>query len=420
VIRLSHLVRALFLGAGASFDAGMPLVTELTAELRRWLTRDKLLSFNSGWRARGGGWSDKPMSTLVGLLQSADMHYEQIIGAIEVEFARELDTRLRQELHGVQGYLLQAVRGFLVERQIRYFKFALTVLDDFAAIKKLTEDNKPLWIFSTNHDMIVEILAAKFSIPIKSGFKEKVTIGMDAGQGKAIEVAFERLPRPAMTAHDYDFFRPGETGINLLKLHGSMDIFGQGDELSYIKVACRDGRAESYVEQLQSIRNIDLALGMRDDIRANNEHCYLDSHGAVQYLRNSLLSGTHKFSPRMSQVAPPEFLSLFGGLLNYASELVCIGYGFGDQHINDPMAEWLSRAAQRRLTIVNPGIRRCPERFGHLCHQVSLVPQGARQYFIDMDGGEFDAARDAVRQLQTANRKRRMDELLAGPDVYAK
>jgi hypothetical protein len=29
---------ALLLSAGASFDAGMPLVTELTAELRRWLT----------------------------------------------------------------------------------------------------------------------------------------------------------------------------------------------------------------------------------------------------------------------------------------------------------------------------------------------------------------------------------------------
>jgi hypothetical protein len=407
-------MRALFLGAGASFDAGMPLVTELTAELKRWLTPDKLHGFNRGWRAQGGGWSDTSVSRLLGLLQNADVHYEQIIGAIEVDFARERNTALRQELHGVHGFLLQSVRGLLLERQIKNLHFALSVLDDFAAIKKLTEENKPLWIFSTNHDMIVEILAAKLSIPIKSGFTEKLTIGMDVGQGKPVEIAFERLPRAAMTVRDYDFFRPGETGINLLKLHGSMDIFGQGDELSYLKIACRDGRAESYVAQLQSIEAIDLALGMRDRVRANNEHSYLDSHGDVQFLRNSLLSGAHKFSPRMSQIAPPEFLSLFSGLLNYASELVCIGYGFGDRHINDPMAEWLSQLAQRRLIIVNPGIGRCPERFGHLCRQVSLVSQDARQYFMDMDGRPLDAGRYAMRQLQTANRKRRMDELLAG------
>jgi hypothetical protein len=112
-------MRALLLGAGASFDAGMPLVTELTAELRRWLTADKLLRFNSAWRAKGGGWSDGSTSMLLALLQNGSMHYEQIIGAIEVEFAREPDVRQRQDLHAAHGFLLQAVRGRLLERQIK-------------------------------------------------------------------------------------------------------------------------------------------------------------------------------------------------------------------------------------------------------------------------------------------------------------
>jgi len=51
-------MQALFLGAGASYDCGMPIVIELTAELRRWLTPEKLLRFNTGWRTMGIGWSD--------------------------------------------------------------------------------------------------------------------------------------------------------------------------------------------------------------------------------------------------------------------------------------------------------------------------------------------------------------------------
>jgi len=224
--------------------------------------------------------------------------------------------------------------------------------------KKLAEENKPLWVFSTNHDVVAEMLAAKFSIPLKSGFKEKVTIGMGSGQGEAVEVNFERLSRAAIATGDCDFFRPGEAGINLIKLHGSLDIFGQGDELNYLKVASKDGSATSYVDQLQLLEAVDLALAQNHGVRANNEHTYLDAQGEIQYLRNSLLSGAHKFSTRMTQIAPPEFLSLFRASLNYASELVSIGYGFGDQHINEPMVDWLAQARPRRLTIVDPGISR--------------------------------------------------------------
>ena len=163
--------QALFLGAGASVDSGMPLVSELTAELVRWLTPGTLVGFNHGWRARGGGWRDATVSTLLGLLQNRSLHYEQMIGAIEVEFARERDAGLRQEWHAVHGFLLQSVRGLLLERQIRNLNFALNVLDDFSALKELAEDNRPLWVFTTNHDVILEILATRFGIPIKSGFR---------------------------------------------------------------------------------------------------------------------------------------------------------------------------------------------------------------------------------------------------------
>lgn len=410
---MSKPAQALFLGAGASVDAGMPLVTELTAELRRWLASRKLENFNAGWRACGGGWTDDTIATVNTLLCTRELHYEQIIGAIEVEFSGERSAQVRQELHAVHGFLLQAVRGLLLERQIRNLTFALSVLDDFRFLRKIAEHNKPLWVFTTNHDVNVELLAAKLAIPVKAGFRERLSIQINAGPGCSRQIHFERLARTSMNAGDYEFFKSGEFGINLVKLHGSLDIFGQNDELNYLKIVSADGRPHSYVEQLEALQSIDLELGKRHRVRATNEHSYLDSKGDIQFLRNSILSGAHKFSPQMSQIAPPEFLSLFRGSLNYASELVCIGYGFTDQHINGPIGEWLSHSADRHLTVVNPGIAGCPTPFGHLFRQVSIVSQGARQYFLDLDDArDTTITRMFIRQLQISNRKKRMQELL--------
>ncbi|WP_438393627.1 hypothetical protein [Caballeronia sp. DA-9] len=405
-------MQALFLGAGASFDCGMQLVSELTAELKRWLPKEKLESFNALWRAQGGGWSDDLISMLVSFLSNKDMHYENIIGAVEVAFSRERDQEKRRNLHAINGFLLQAVRGLLMERQIKNLAFSACVLDDFSGITKLVEENKPLWIFSINHDLIIELLAGKFSIPIRSGFKEAVEIEMGAGDGESKSVSFERLSRASIEANDYHFFKPGEAGINLIKIHGALDIFAQGDELSYVKIAAKNGDPSSYAQQLALISSIDLALGKRDGVRAINENIYIDSHGEIQFLRNTLLSGAHKFTPQAHQLAPPEFMELFRRYVNYASELICIGYGFGDRHIDETLVDWLSLSGDRQLKIVNPGMSNCPSRFGHLCNQVSLAQHGATEYFLNLRGDSGTYTQKAMRAIRTRKRVQMMNELL--------
>lgn len=84
-------MKALFIGAGATYDCGMPLVWELTAEIRRWLTPEKLITFNNNWNSQCGGWDQDVVSYLISLLENENLHYENIIGAIEVECSRELD-----------------------------------------------------------------------------------------------------------------------------------------------------------------------------------------------------------------------------------------------------------------------------------------------------------------------------------------
>jgi hypothetical protein len=44
-----------FLGAGFSYEVGMPLVGELTSELKETLTASKVREWNESWRKNGTG-----------------------------------------------------------------------------------------------------------------------------------------------------------------------------------------------------------------------------------------------------------------------------------------------------------------------------------------------------------------------------
>jgi hypothetical protein len=78
----------LFLGAGASFEAGMPLVWDLTAEIKAWLTPEKLRELNRGWRTQGTGNDDAVIDSVVASLVNPAMHYENMLGNLEVQFKR--------------------------------------------------------------------------------------------------------------------------------------------------------------------------------------------------------------------------------------------------------------------------------------------------------------------------------------------
>jgi len=405
-------MKALFFGAGATYDCGMPLVWELTAEIRLWLTPEKLISFNERWVAQGGGWDQDVISYLITLLNNNNLHYENIIGAIEVECSRERDQKKRHDYYAAHGFLLQAVYGLLMERQVKNTHYALGVLEDFFSIKRLAEENKPLWIFSLNHDCIIEMLATKIGIPLKSGFNEEVSILMKSADGKAHKVPFERLSRKSIKENRYDFFKNGEFGINIIKLHGALDIFGQNDELNYLKIKCVENKPESYAHHLQLIDQINQDLVIRDGVVCTNENIYEDEDGKIQFLRKSLLSGAHKFTEKLSQIAPPEFLSLFKGNLNYVDELICIGYSFGDKHIDDQIVEWMSFLKSRRLSIINPGINSCPEKMKHLSGQVDCNPTGAADYFRQISNDKLTAIQKIQRKVRAVARENIKSKLM--------
>src|SRR5579885_2346876 len=73
----------LLIGAGASFELGMPLVSHLTGEFKGYFTSAHLRQLNARWRQQGGGCDDSVIELIIDLLNRHDLHYENILGCLQ-------------------------------------------------------------------------------------------------------------------------------------------------------------------------------------------------------------------------------------------------------------------------------------------------------------------------------------------------
>ena len=391
----------LLLGAGASSEAGMPLAWDLTAEIKAWLTPDKLRELNEGWRLKGGGYSDAVIEDLAAVLVKPELHYEAILGHLETQFRRQRTAP--QEYHGLYSWVVELVYNLLLYRQVNNGAFFERRLPLYDGLGTLARGNAPLWIFSLNHDLIIEAVAARLGLPLYCGFgPETVTLPRRRGRGEKFgEIRAEVIRQRDLEQGCMNFPNPLKSGIYLLKVHGSLDTFTFNDGKDVLRLLPEKPGAEGVFETLRDA-NADLfyyAPGWPDGTgRAKriNEIIYADDAGEMQFLRRSLLAGAYKFDARANQHLPKSVMKHFRQNLNFVSDLIAIGYSFGDAHINQAIREWLEFSADRRLEIVAPGIAELPRDFLHVARQITLTDIGCTDY-LDARAG---IVRSDVEQLE--------------------
>ena len=375
----------LFLGAGASYEAGMPLAWGLTAELKAWLTPDKLRWLNESWRSQGGGCPDAVIDDFASVLARPDQHYESLLGYLETQFMRHSSTS--EHYHYLYSWLVDIVSYLLYLRHVNNVGSIHRRLSYYSGLSVLADHNRPLWIFSLNHDVIMEYLASSLGIPLNAGFtNEQVSLPRRNQQGKVIgTLKAEVLLGDQLQNSAMPFFRHGTRGINLLKIHGALDVFTFRDGKDLLRILPVGDCADGPLSALRAA-NEDLQNGPELRVKASNEIVYADEAGEIQFLRRSLLAGAFKFNPRHTQVLPPRLIEHFRSNLNFLQTLVCIGYGFGDDHINVVIREWLEFSKERRLVIVAPGVTAVPATFLHVASQVELHSVNATDYLDSCAG----------------------------------
>lgn len=379
----------LFLGAGASYEAGLPLVWELTDELKRWLTPAKLREFNEGWRIQGGGQPDEVIEDLIVCLGRPEMHYEAILGYLETQWHRH--RAHAQAYHGLYVWLVEMVYHMLYYRHINNEAYLGRQVSAYDGLRALADENTPLWIFSLNHDVIIEAIAARLSIPLHSGFgpARKSFVRRNRAGEPIGEIQAEVLTKSELEKHAMYFSNPFKPGIYLLKIHGALDVFTFNEGEDLLKLLPSAPGQDGIIDVLRAANE-----GLFYDIpgfpgrhaKAANEICYPDEQGVMQFLRRTLLAGAYKFDARSQQVLPKSMLKHFRENLNFVTTLVCIGYGFGDLHINLIIREWLEFHPDRRIEIVSPDACQVPPFLLHLFSQVTIIARTATEY-LDQRAG---------------------------------
>jgi len=403
---MPHSLSGLLLGAGFSCEAGMPLVWELTDELRRWLTPEKFRSLNDHWRQQGEGFSDAVMDDICQVLTRPDMHYEALLGYVEAQYRRPSPDHVQQQYHHAYSWLVETVYYVLHLRHVTNaskIEQWLRLLDGIAV---LTEHNAPLWVFSLNHDLLVEALAARHGIPLNCGFPDGLVRlpRRDAVGAKIGELMAEVVLQDHIDTGQRGYFDVGKVGINLLKIHGSLDVFAFRDGKDLLRVLPDDPSVTAIFEALR-VTNEELIYVDRKypdrRVKPTNEILYADENGEMQFLRRTLLSGAYKFDPHRSQVLPRPVLDHFRHNLNQISDLICIGYSFGDLHINTVIRQWLEWGSNRRVRVVDPGATSIPAALLHLAPQIDLHTEKAVDY-LDRIAGITRTRLDGIQRRFTA------------------
>jgi hypothetical protein len=215
----------LLLGAGASHELGMPLVTELTAEFKAYLNADHVKTLSIGWKAQGSGFSDDVIDELNAVVANPATHYEAIIGHFQTKGSQTAGSKSEEYRH-LSIKLTDLVYGLLYSRHIRNIEYIDQGLRFFDGLLGLADRNAPLWIFSLNHDMMIECIANAVGLTVSAGLPKQGTIPRRNSEGEIIGLIHtESLPGDVLETQGPAYLPPGERGINLLKLHGGLDLF---------------------------------------------------------------------------------------------------------------------------------------------------------------------------------------------------
>jgi hypothetical protein len=273
----------------------------------------------------------------------------------------------------------------LYARQAGSLPYIQRGLPPFEGLAAFAREFSPVWAFSLNHDLMIQLLATHSGIPLRDGFwpdKTLTVFGNQPGVPRASLLA-DILSEDDLNHGNLHLFRLGEFGINLLRIHGALDIFAFRDGLDLCRLRPVDSDLGG---PLTALRIVNEGIGYWDHAgkaRVINEIAYTDESGQEQFLQRTLLAGVQKFNKRFSQRLPQKVLDLFRSHINYVQKLYVVGYSFGDAHIDLVLRNWLEFSGERSIVVVDPGRRKIPVHLAHLALQIEIKNQTAGQFFAD-------------------------------------
>ena len=357
------------LGAGFSYDLGMPLASEFTASLMKFLTKKqmhKMISNAYDWLPYGekyplGKRGLKRIEELHNkFIDKEEQNYEDLFRWIDQEKFSGNDKFAE---NAMCGKLKQIVNeAFLIYQScsIPVYWINKNLYDWF--LRDMADQE--FWLLSLNHDLMVESLCLDLGIPLKMGYTDSLSCPY-SNVARDRKMTFGTAPAHMKRVEELDYFH-NEKGVNLLKIHGGLNEFFQGDDKSSERkrMFIMPERYQNSLQYFAAVKDIWHGTHYLLDGRyppQSDEICFSDDDGILQFMQTTVLTGTNKYHESLGEYKDEEKMQLLSDALERICHLYIIGYGFGDIHINNRVVHAMHRNDDMTITIINTIHRKIAE-----------------------------------------------------------
>lgn len=351
----------LLLGAGFSYDLGMPLTVELTEVFLNLFTEATVERMAKAMSMRHPYGKDRPIdpkaviegwNSLLAYQKSEGKNYETFLAGIEKKAGLGSPTQPeRDSYHSLFDYFYRVIHTILdLYQEVSFAVLYGKNRDCFSALKTFLSDEET-WVLSLNHDLNFEFLALDLGIPITYGDDHELEFPV-SNLELYNRIQFTYTERKGWNPHHPGFLN-GTPGFNLIKLHGGLSEFTYQDGSLLCNLQLDKPSSLELAQNFLLYRRM-AYYENGEPILMGQDHAISDLNGRFDIISKSMLTGDHKYSGTSKVKEGEEKLQIFDGVLNELDELTIIGYGFRDEHINFRLSNAMLLNPKLRIMIVDP------------------------------------------------------------------
>lgn len=351
----------LLLGAGFSYDLGMPLVKTLTKDFFSFYSKKRLKSYINVWSKEEPYGADDPIepkafSMILKLAekyrQDPKQNYEGFLSEIEELIKNTADRATTRTFQHALSKFEEVLTQMLYMYHCYNFNIYENCKQFYKEFDKLVGD-EPLWIMTLNHDLFIEFLCLDANIPIKFGGVSNTNFPISNDDFENL-VEFGINDRANLKLESMDYFKFGK-GINILKLHGALNEYTYDDnkKIAYLNL----NETDKPWDYLQKVSNVMHKMEYKvngHSMRLGKELAVSDMNGELQFLRHTIKTGGNKFSKTINPKSGEEKMALFGQILDTLDEITIVGYSFCDDHINMRLKKAMFNNEKLKVWVIDP------------------------------------------------------------------
>lgn len=358
----------ILLGAGFSYDFGMPISRELTEMFLSLFNRSNTKSLIVGMANHQPFTADRPINKaaiaevfdlLLAYKEKQGENYEELLSQIQAlseDYGKSQSDR--DSYHYAFGLLYEIIHNLLAIYQSESYKALYHKnLQWFSKLENILSTEET-WVFTLNHDIFLECLAIDLGISITYGATGSIDFPVSNIEMNE-RINFSTIDRSSYRT-DNPSFLAGQKGINLVKLHGGLTEHEYKDDFIICNQSLNKSTSKELISDFHKIQRMAYYyLGRK--VPDSKDRAITNANGELDLIGKAMLTGGKKYSKTAKPKKGEEKLIIFDDLLDRIDELTIIGYGFGDKHVNFRITNAMARRENLSIRIIDPNLRKIPE-----------------------------------------------------------